>query len=106
MRSEVLFIIFGMAAVTYFTRFGALAFFKGTGVPVWFERWVKHVPIGILTALIAPALLAPAGQLDISWHNHYLLAGAAAAVAAYYCRNPIWTLLFGFAAMFSLRWLA
>ena len=105
MRSEIVLIIMGMAAVTYFTRFAPVVLFRKTGVPVWFERWMKHVPTGILTALIVPALLLPKGYLDISIHNHYLLAGLVAAVATCLFRNAILTMALGLVAMFSLRWL-
>ena len=50
MRSEVFYIIIGMALVTYFTRIGALALFRFTGVPTLLNRWLKYVPVAILTA--------------------------------------------------------
>ena len=103
MRTEIFLIIMGMAAVTFFTRFASVVFFQKTGVPVWFERWMKHVPTGILTALIVPALLLPKGYLDISVHNHYLLAGFVAIIATYLFRNAIVTMGLGLAAMLSLR---
>lgn len=105
MRTEIFFIIMGMAVVTFFTRFASAALFRQTGVPVWFERWMKHVPTGILTALIMPALLLPKGYLDVSIQNHYLLAGIVAALAAYICRNTMVTMGLGLAVMLSLRWL-
>ena len=105
MRTEIFFIIMGMAAVTFFTRFASAVLFRQTGVPTWFERWMKHVPTGILTALIMPALLLPKGYLDISIHNHYLLAGIVATVAMYLFRNAIVTMSLGLVAMLSLRWL-
>ena len=105
MRTEIVLIIIGMAAVTFFTRFASAALFRKTGVPIWFERWMKHVPTGILTALIAPALLLPKGYLDMSVQNHYLVAGIVAAVAAYLFRNVMITMSLGLAAMLSLRWL-
>ncbi|HWQ43187.1 MAG TPA: AzlD domain-containing protein [Desulfosporosinus sp.] len=55
MRSEVFYIIIGMTLVTYFTRIGALALFRFTGVPSWLNRWLKYVPVAILTALIVPS---------------------------------------------------
>ncbi|MCL6612166.1 MAG: AzlD domain-containing protein [Peptococcaceae bacterium] len=103
MRSEVLYIIMGMALVTYFTRFGALALFRYTGVPAWLNRWLKYVPIAVLTALIAPSLLLPKGHLDISLNNHYLIAGIVAAFAACKSRNIIATLGLGMATMFALK---
>jgi len=105
MRTEIVLIIMGMAAVTFFTRFASAVLFRQTGVPVWFERWMKHVPTGILTALIVPALLLPKGYLDISIHNHYLLAGLVATVATCLFRNAIVTMSLGLVVMLSLRFL-
>lgn len=103
MRSEVLFIILGMALVTYFTRFGALALFRFTGIPIWLNRWLKYVPVAILTALIIPSLLLPQGYLDISLNNHYLIAGITAAFVAYKSRNIIATLGLGMSVMLILK---
>ncbi len=103
MRSEVLYLIIGMALVTYFTRIGALALFRFTGVPTWLNRWLKYVPVAILTALIVPSLLIPKGYLDISLNNHYLIAGIVAAFVAYKSRNIIATLSIGMSIMFVLK---
>ncbi|HBV85651.1 AzlD domain-containing protein [Desulfosporosinus sp.] len=103
MRSEAIYIIMGMALVTYFTRIGALVLFRFTGVPTWLNRWLKYVPVAILTALIVPSLLLPQGYLDISLQNHYLIAGIAAAIVAYKSRNIIATLGIGMSIMFILN---
>ena len=103
MRSEVFYLIIGMALVTYFTRIGALALFRFTGVPTWLNRWLKYVPVAILTALIVPSLLIPKGYLDISLNNHYLIAGIVAAFVAYKSRNIIATLSIGMSIMFVMK---
>lgn len=103
MRSEVFYIIIGMTLVTYFTRIGALALFRFTGVPTWLNRWLKYVPVAILTALIVPSLLLPKGYLDISLNNHYMIAGIVAAFLAYKSRNIIVTLGIGMSIMFVLQ---
>lgn len=105
MRYEIMLIIMGMAVVTFGTRFGALALLKKTGLPAWFERWLRHVPIAVLTALIMPSLILPQGRIDFSLNNHYLLAGVLAAIVAYTCRNAILTMGLGMIAILSLRWL-
>jgi len=104
MRIEIMMIILGMGAVTFFTRFGSLAIFRQTGMHPSWERWLKHVPTGILTALIVPTLLLPEGKVDLSLNNHYLIAGIIAALVAYQSRNAILTMSLGMAAMFILRW--
>lgn len=105
MRFEIVWIIIGMAVVTFFTRFGALALLRKIGLPGWFERWLKHVPTAILTALIAPSLFLPQGYIDLSLSNHYLLAGAIAALVAYIRQNAVLTMGLGLTVILSLRWL-
>jgi len=105
-RSEIFLLIAGMALVTFATRFSCLALFRQTGMPDWLERWLKHIPAAILTALIAPALVLPKGQIDISLQNHYLLAGLVAALVAYKSRNIVVTLVLGMGTMLTLRFLS
>lgn len=103
MNPEVVLTILCMAAATYFTRFASLLLLDRTGVPCWLTRLLKHVPTAILTALIAPALLAPQGIVEISLANHYLIAGAVAAFMAYHRQHPAVTMGSGMATMLILR---
>ncbi|CUH96684.1 putative membrane protein [Propionispora sp. 2/2-37] len=104
MRPDMVILILAMAAVTYFTRAGAFAILHRTGIPVWLERWLKHIPTAVLTALIMPALLLPRGVIDISWQNHYLMAGLLAAYVAFKTNNALLTMAWGMSAMFIMRW--
>lgn len=106
MRVEMLYIIVGMAIITYFTRIGSLVIFNRTGISDKLVKWLKHVPTSMLTALIIPSLLLPQGKLDITLDNHYLLAGAVAALVAYKYKNVVITMGVGLAVMLSLRFLA
>ena len=103
MRLEVVLIILSMAAATYFTRFASPLLLDRTGVPRWMVRLLKHVPTAMLAALIAPALLAPQGFLQIGPGNHYLLAGAVAAFMAWRRQPPAVTMGSGMAVMLLLR---
>ncbi|MGL5206887.1 MAG: AzlD domain-containing protein [Acidaminococcaceae bacterium] len=103
MRNEILVIILSMALVTFATRFGCVALFRQTEMPIWLERWLKHIPTAILTALIVPAILLPKGQLDFTLHNHYLVAGIVAAIVAYKSSNIVSTIIFGMGTMVFLR---
>ncbi len=103
MRSEVVFTILCMALATYFTRVASPLLLGRTGVPRWLEQLLKHVPTAMLTALIAPAILAPQGFVDIGPANHYLIAGTVAAFMAYRRQHPAVTMGSGMAMMFILR---
>lgn len=103
MRPDVILIILCMAAATYFTRFASPLLLERTGVPRWLARMLKHVPTAMLTALIAPALLAPQGFVEIGPTNHYLIAGVVSAYMAYRRQHPAVTLGSGMVVMLILR---
>lgn len=103
MREDMWLIILVMAAATYATRVGSLVLLRLTGLPRGLERWTSQVPTGILAALVVPALLLPQGQLDVSWHNAYLLAGGAAAWVAWRTSQAVWTMAAGLGVMGLLR---
>ena len=104
MRPEIVFSILCMAAATFFTRFASPLLLGRTGVPYWLAKLLKHVPTAMLTALIAPALLAPQGFVEIGPANHYLLAGMVAAFMAWRRQPPAVTMGSGMAMMLILRW--
>ncbi len=105
MRSEIFFIIAGMTTATFATRFASAAILGQKKMPPALERWLRHIPTGILTALIVPALLMPKGYIDLSFDNHYLIAGLVAAAAAWKSRKMVATLVLGMGTMFVLKFL-
>ncbi len=103
MRTEVMLMIAAMGAVTYLSRIAGFALVRAFGVPPLLARWLTYVPVGILTALIVPALLIRDGQLHVGLDNHYLVAGVIAAVVAYKTRNVLITVGIGLTAIFALQ---
>ena len=93
-----------MAAATYFTRFASPLLLGRTGVPKWLAGLLKHVPTAMLSALIAPALLAPQGFVEIGPANPYLISGMVAAFMAWRRQPPAVTMGSGMAMMLILRW--
>ena len=101
MRIEFFMNILVMAVATFVTRFASVGLLGD--VPAWFERFLKHVPTAMLTALIAPALFAPRGYIALTFSNHYLLAGMVAALVAYNRQPPIVTMGAGMTMILILR---
>lgn len=62
-------------------------------VPPWAQRILRQIPAAALAALVLPALVRPAGQLDL-WQPR-LLAGAVAALVAWRTRSVTLTLALG-----------
>jgi branched-subunit amino acid transport protein len=96
---ENLVIFFGMALVTYFTRYTMIAAL-GREMPALVQRWLRYVPAAVLAALVVPAALAPQGRLEIGLPAWAVLAGA---VVAWRTRSVLWTILGGMAAFWLLR---
>jgi branched-subunit amino acid transport protein len=96
---EKLVIFFGMALVTYFTRYTMIAAL-GREMPVLAQRWLRYVPPAVLAALVVPAALAPQRRLEIGLPAWAVLAGA---VVAWRTRSVLWTILGGMAVFWLLR---
>ena len=95
---EKILIFLGMALVTYFTRWTMIALL-GREMPPLLTRWLRYVPAAALAALVAPAALAPRGQLELGVQAWAALVGA---VIAWRTRNVLWTILGGMAVFWLL----
>jgi branched-subunit amino acid transport protein len=103
MRPEIFLMIAGMAAVTFITRFAFIVLFRKAPFSERLSRWLRFIPIAILSTLIAPTILVPQGSLDLSLHNSYLLAGITSVGVALKTRNIIATVGAGMAVILLLR---
>ena len=90
---DKILIFLGMALVTFFTRYTMIALF-GHGISPRLQRWLNYVPSAVLSALIAPAALAPQGKIQVGLPVASLVVGC---LAAYRTRNVFWTILAGLA---------
>ncbi len=72
-------------------------------VPDGVRRALRFVPPAVLSALVLPALLMPAGRLDIGLDNHRWLAGLVAILVAWRTRSILLTILAGMAALLLLQ---
>jgi branched-subunit amino acid transport protein len=88
-------LVIGMAAVTFLVRWPVLALISRMALPQAVLDAMKYIPPAVLTAIVVPAMLAPAGQLDISFSNAYLIAGVVAALIAWRTRNLLLTIVLG-----------
>ena len=95
-------VVLAVGALTFLQRLSFLALWERLRPPPALEDALRFVPVAVLSALVAPALVAPAGALDLSPDNHRLVAGLAAIVVAYYTGRVLPTLLVGFAVLLAL----
>jgi branched-subunit amino acid transport protein len=87
MRNDILVLIFGMGAATYLTRAPFFLIFSEREMPPRFERLLRHVPVALLSALIAPAVLLPDAGVSAATTTAYLAATVVTLVTLRFTRN-------------------
>jgi len=99
--------IAGMAAVTFTIRYVLLAVADRFKMPPLLERALYYVPPAVLTAIIMPSVLLPAGQWDLSVGNAYLFGSAAALAGGVYFKKHtlMASITIGLAVFFLWRFL-
>jgi branched-subunit amino acid transport protein len=95
--------ILGMGLITYAIRLSFVLLGERGQGPAVFQRGLKFVPTAVLSAIILPELLQPAGTLDLSWGNVRLLAGLIAALVAWRTQSVLGTIGAGMGALWILE---
>lgn len=93
-------LILGMAVVTFGIRYFLLAFANRMELPEMLKKSLKFIAPTVLTAITIPAILMPAGKIDFSFENPYLISAAFATAAGAVSKNVLTTILVGLAAFF------
>jgi len=105
MRIEILLTIVGMGVVTYFTRVLFMLTIDEKKLPQFFSRWLKFVPVAVLTSIIAPIIAAPEKKLDLTFANPYFIAGIATVIVAGISRNLLLTVFSGIGFILLFKYL-
>lgn len=89
--------------LTYLTRLSFILLIGRRSLPDWLVKLLRYVPPAVLSAIIFPELLMPAGTIDLSLTNFRLIAGLVAALVAWRTRNVLLTILVGMALLLILQ---
>ncbi len=89
--------------LTFGTRLSFIALLGRVETPDLLRRALRYVPPAVLSAIILPELVVRQGAVDLSLHNHRLLAGVAAALVALRTRNVLLTIGAGMVALWVLQ---
>lgn len=100
---QIWLLILGMLAITFLTRFSFFAW-PNLRFPRLVEQGLHYVPVAVLTAIVVPGMLMPAGEWWLDWRNAYLLAGVLSILIAAFSRYLLATIAGGLLAFFLLRW--
>lgn len=72
-QTEITLILIGMAVVTYVPRCLPTLFLSGRQLSPLIIAWLRLVPPAILAAMLIPSLVAPQGELSLSYENLFLM---------------------------------
>jgi branched-subunit amino acid transport protein len=103
-RTQVFLIITGAAAVTLIPRIVPLVLLSRIDLPQGVVRWLGFVPIAVLAALLAQAVVMPDGQLSWPPENLAMIAIVPVLAVAVRTKSLITTVAGGVAMMALLRW--
>ena len=97
-------VVAGMGAITYALRLSLVLLLERVGMPLLIRQALRFVPPAVLSALIFPELLRPAGALEASLGNPRLIAGSLAALVAWRTKNVMLTIGTGMGALWILQY--
>jgi branched-subunit amino acid transport protein len=97
----VVVLVVGVA--TFAIRYSFVYLFgRIDAVPTRLEEALRFVPAAVLAALVAPALVDPGPTLAATVLDDRFLAGAVAAVVAWYTENMFATIAVGLLALWAV----
>ena len=105
-NSLIWLMIICMGLVTYLERGSFVLFLGQRKFPPKLEKSLRLVPPAVLAALVTPAFLFREDVIDISLGNHRLLAGIVAALAAWWSKNVVVTILVGMMSLWLMQYLS
>lgn len=96
-------IILGCALVTLLPRVVPLVLLSRFQLPQWLTNWLKHIPVSIMSALLAQELLLENGNFSLDQNIHDLLAAIPTFLIAIITRSLLITVLVGIITITLLR---
>ncbi|WP_438446449.1 AzlD domain-containing protein [Gorillibacterium sp. sgz5001074] len=99
-RGDVLLIILASALVTLLPRVVPLALLSRVELPEWSLRWLQHIPVAVMSALLAQALFIRDGTP--AWQPLMVLPAIPAWLVAVRTRSLLLTVVAGIAAAMAL----
>ena len=102
-RWQFLWVLIGASIVTLIPRVLPFIVLSRIRLPDWGLRWLNHVPIAVMSALIAQELLVTDGSFSPSPEG--LIAALPAFAVAYKTRSLLATVVAGVVSMMLARYL-
>lgn len=95
-----------MSLVTFLPRLLPMLLLSKRSLPAPLARWLSYIPAAVLAALLGPALLAPAGKMELGFTaNPGLWVSLPVFLVAFLTRSLFATVLTGMGLMALWRFL-
>lgn len=96
-------VVLVVGVATFAIRYSFIFLFgRIDGVPPRIEEGLRFVPAAVLAALVAPAIVDPGPTVVATVLDDRLLAGAVAAVVAWYTEDMFATIAVGLLALWAV----
>jgi len=102
-RWHIALLIIGSAVVTLIPRVLPLMILSKLRIPELAVRWLDHVPIAVMGALLASELLLSDGRVDPGSHLLELAAAVPAFLTAFLTKSLFATVVVGILSLVALR---
>jgi branched-subunit amino acid transport protein len=100
-----LWMVTGMALVTFLIRYSLLALSGRFTLPAGVRNALRYVPPAVLTAIIVPAAVYPDGHhLQLTYANPYLMGAIATAAIGWASKNLLVTIVAGMGSFIVWQW--
>jgi branched-subunit amino acid transport protein len=96
-------VIMGLAGVTVLTRCFFFVLDRPWTLPGWAERALQYAPVAALAGVIAPEVVMLGGQLVGTWQDARLFAALVGALAYFWRRSVLLTIVAGMAVYLPLH---
>jgi branched-subunit amino acid transport protein len=96
-------VIAGLAGVTVLTRCFFFILDRPWTLPSWAERALQYAPVAALAGVVAPEVVMLGGQRVGSWLDARLFASPVGALAYFWRRSVLLTIVAGMAVYLPLH---
>ena len=101
LSANYVFLILGMALVTYAIRAAVFVLGERLAFPPLVRTALSFVPVTVLTAIIVPTTVSPhGGGAELTWRNSQLVAAVVAVAVCIATRRPLLTIAVSLAVFF------
>ncbi|SLM31478.1 conserved membrane hypothetical protein [Desulfamplus magnetovallimortis] len=104
-NTDEIYMIAGMAIVTFLIRYIMFPISGKVEFPPLFEKGLQYVPPAVLSAIIVPSVLIPTGDsINFTLSNPYLIGAIAACTVGWMFKNLLMTIVVSMTIFLGFQW--